>query len=240
MRRTARLLTLVFALFAADNQAVHAQSRESHWGVSGSLVPHWVFPDPLANAWDLETNIVGSEFRIGIVHGSDRGGDVGVSFVKKHVADESFVNLRETACVQVPGSGPECARGTYHITHDAGFTGVEAHVFLPFGTIAQRVQIGGTFAGGVARIDGTVDRFVEHLVINGTNVTRVTDALGPGTFKETMQDIPQEWSVTPIGRAELSVAVLVRPGLKIRASGGINFPGFHVIGFYAHYLFGAR
>ena len=240
MRGVIGLLAIAGLLVVSDTRAVYAQGHESHWGVSASLVPHWVFPDVLANAWDLETDIVGSEFRVGVVYGSDLGGDVGVSFVKKHVADESFVNLRENACVQVPGSGPQCARGTFHITRDAGFTGVEGHVFMPFVNIRQRVQIGGTFAGGIARIDGTVDRFLEHLVVNGSNVTRVTDSLGEGTFKETMRDIPQEWSVTPIGRAELSVAVLVRPGLKLRGSAGINFPGFHMIGFYAQYLFGAQ
>jgi hypothetical protein len=240
MKRAFAVIAVASVLFPAGARTAFAQDRESHWGVSASLVPHWNFPEPLAKAWDLETDMAGSELRVGVVWGSDLGGDVGVSFVKKHVNDDSFVNLRETACVQLPDGLPQCARGAYHITRDAGFTGVEGHIFMPFSTIRQRVQIGGTFAGGIARIDGTVDRFLEHLVVSGNTTTRVTDSLGEGTFKETLQDIPQDWPIMPIGRAELTVGVLMRPGLKIRGSAGVNFPGFHFIGFYAHYLFGAQ
>jgi hypothetical protein len=240
MKRAFAIIAMASVLFAAATRSARAQDRESHWGISASFVPHWNFPDPLAKAWDLETDMAGSELRVGVVWGSDLGGDVGVSFVKKYVNDDSFVNLRETACVQLPTGPPQCARGVYHVTQDAAFTGVEGHIFMPFATIGQSVQIGGTFAGGIARIDGSVDRFLEHLVISGNNATRVTDSLGEGTFKETMQDIPQDWPVMPIGRVELSVGVLVSPGVKIRGSAGVNFPGFHFIGFYAHYLFGAK
>jgi hypothetical protein len=78
------------------------RGRERHWGVSGSLVPRWEFPGPLADVWNLETDMTGSEFRIGVVRGSDLGGDWGVSFVKKTVKDDSVVQLREQACVQLP------------------------------------------------------------------------------------------------------------------------------------------
>jgi hypothetical protein len=111
---------------------------------------------------------------------------------------------------------------------------------MPFGRIGDRVQIGGTFAGGVARIDGNAERFLEHLVIDGTTVTVATDSLGQGTFKATLQDLPQNWSVEPIGRVELGVGVLLRPGMKLRFSGGVNFPGYHVVGLHMQYLFGAR
>jgi hypothetical protein len=217
-----------------------AQSRESHWGVSASLVPRWEFPRALANVWNMETDMRGSEMRVGIVRGSDLGGDVGVSFVKKRVADDSTVFLREPACVEAPDGNSACARGPYHITRDAGMTGVEAHIFLPFATIRERVQIGATFAGGIARIDGTSDRFIEHLVVNQGVVTVVTDDEGSGPFKETLQDLPQDWDVVPIGRVELGVGFLVRPGLKLRATGGVNFPGYHRIGVHVQYLFGAQ
>jgi hypothetical protein len=240
MKRAFALVAMASVFLPAATRSACAQDRESHWGISASYVPHWSFPEPLAKAWDLETDMAGSELRVGLVWGSDRGGDVGVSFVKKYVSDDSFVNLRETACVQLPAGLPQCARGVYHITQDAGFTGVEGHIFMPFATIGQRVQIGGTFAGGVARIDGAVDRFLEHLVVSGNSATRVTDSLGEGTFKETLQDIPQDWPVMPIGRVELSVGVLMSPGVKLRGSAGVNFPGFHFIGIYAHYLFGAN
>jgi len=216
------------------------RGRESRWGISGSLVPHWEFPRALAELWDLDTDMTGSEFRIGVVRGSDLGGDWGVSFVKKVVDDASIVQLREPACVQLPGGGVECARGAYHVTRDAAFRGVEGHLFLPFATIKRRVQIGATVAGGIAEMQGTSDRFIEHLIVNGSAVTRSTEDIGPAPFKTTLQDIPQDWDVVPIGRAELAVGVLVAPGVKIRGSVGVNFPGYHHVGVYAHYLFGAR
>lgn len=214
--------------------------RVSRWGVSGSLVPRWEFPGALAEIWNLATDMTGSEFRIGIVRGSDLGGDWGVSFVKKVVHDDSVVQLREQACVQLPGGNPHCARGAYHVTRGAGFRGVEAHLFIPFATIKRRVQIGATLAGGVAEIQGTSDRFIEHLIVNGSSVTLGTENIGPVPFKETLQDLPQDWKVVPIGRAALGVGVLVTPGFKIRAEGGVNFPGFHRVSVYAQYLFGAR
>jgi hypothetical protein len=220
--------------------AASAQTRESHWGVSASLVPRWQFPQALANIWNMDTDMRGSEMRVGIVRGSDLGGDVGLSFVKKFVSDGSTVFLRQSACVEVGAGQSECARGAYHVTRDAGMTGVEAHIFMPFATIRERVQIGVTFAGGVARIDGTSDRFIEHLVVNGGNVTVVTDTAGSGPFQQSLQDLPQDWDVVPIGRVELSVGYLARPGLKLRATGGVNFPGFHRIGLHVQYLFGAR
>jgi hypothetical protein len=134
------------------------QDRESHWGASASVVPRWTLPRVLADIWEMDTDMRGSELRIGVVRGSDLGGDVGVSFVKKLVADDAVVYLRESACVEVPTGGSRCARGAYHVTRDAGMTGVEAHLRAPFATIRQRVQIGVAFAGGIARIDGMSDR----------------------------------------------------------------------------------
>lgn len=232
-------LMLFFAPAAAFAQEPDP-GRQSHWGVSGSLVPHWEFPRALADIWNLETDMTGAEFRIGVVRGSDLGGDWGVSFVRKTVSEESIVQLRESACVQMPTGGPACARGAYHVTRDAGFRGVEGHLFMPLTTIKRRVQIGATFAAGIAEMQGTSDVFIEHLVIDGTNATRNTDRLGTVPFKTTLQDLPQDWDVVPIGRVELAVAVLATPGFKIRMSGGVNFPGYHRIGVYAQYLVGAR
>jgi hypothetical protein len=232
--------TAVFSVVSVPAAVAQDASDQSHWGISGSLVPRWRFADPLADVWDLETDIKGTELRVGIVRGSDLGGDWGISYVKKTIDDNSVVQLREQACVQVPGGAVECARGPYHVTRAAGLRGVEAHLFMPFVTIKGRAQIGITVAGGIAEIRGTSDRFIEHLVVNGQTVTRRAESIGPAPFRQTLQDLPQDWSVDPIGRAELAVGFLVAPGFKIRASAGVNYPGFHWLGFHAHYLFGSR
>lgn len=236
MKRGLIVVVAAVVLLVGASTGLAQDARQSHWGISASLVPRWSFPDALADVWDLESDMTGSEFRAGVVRGSDGGGDWGVSFVKKTIDDNSVVQLREQACVQLPGGAAECARGAYHRTRGAGMRGVEAYLFMPFATI-RRTQIGVTLAGGVAQIQGTSDRFIEHLIVNGSTVTRGTDSIGAAPFKETFQELPQDWTVTPIGRVELGVGYLVAPGFKIRASAGVNFPGFHRIGFHAQYLF---
>jgi hypothetical protein len=240
MTRATVWLAIVLPLMSPHVSQAQPPANESHWGVSASVIPRWHFPRPLGDIWDIDTDMRGTELRVGIVRGSDLGGDVGFSFVKKLVDDDSVVDLRQSSCVQLPGGRVQCARGAYHVTRDAAMTGLEAHLFMPFGRIADRVQIGGTFAAGIARIDGNADRYLEHLVIDGTNVGTVTDPLGRGPFKESLKQFPQDWKVAPIGRAELSVGVVVRPGMKLRVSGGLNFPGYNLVNVHIHYLFGAQ
>jgi hypothetical protein len=44
----------------------------------------------------------------------------------------------------------------------------------------------------------------------------------------------------PLAKFELTVAGIVAPGLKVRASRGFNFPGYQVGSISLVYLFGAR
>ncbi len=134
----------------------------------------------------------------------------------------------------------QCARGAYDITRDAGFTGVEAHLFMPFTTIRQRVQIGVELAGGIAKIEGTSDRFV-RAPRNQRPVGHDGDRDSwRAAVQASLQDLPQDWPIIPIGRVALAVGVIVRPGVKLRASGGVNFPGYYYVALHAQYLFGAR
>jgi hypothetical protein len=50
----------------------------------------------------------------------------------------------------------------------------------------------------------------------------------------------EELPVVPLGRLELAVAAIVMPGLKVRASGGINYPGVATFTVGGVYLFGER
>jgi hypothetical protein len=226
---------LTLWLLAITN-TVSAQTETSRWGVGGALVPHWTFFEPLADVLDIETDMAGRELRVGIVRGSDRGGDWGVFYIRKDVNDGSTWQLHETACVQTAGDRRSCARGTYQVTRGASLEGVELYRFFPFGSIGRRVQIGATLGGGVGRVKGDADEFLEHLEVSGSAVTLVSDRLGTVQFRDTFSPL----EIMPIGRAELGVAVLAAPGLKLRLSGGVNFPGLHTIGVHVHYLFGSR
>lgn len=208
----------------------------SHWGVGGSIVPRWEFLQPIAELMDIATDAEGSEMRIGVVRGRDLGGDWGVMFIRKKVDDGSIWQLGEGACVQTTPAASVCTRGTYHLTRNAQLTGVEIYRFIPFGTIARRVQPGVTIAGGIGRLEGETDRFIEHLQVSGTGAGSLIETLGPGLFRETVRD----FEVIPIGRVEVGVGVIVAPGLKVRVSAGVSFPSVHVFSVHAHYLFGAR
>lgn len=236
MKPIVNRVVCVVGLLLAAAPAASAQDTSSHWGVSGSIIPRWSFPTMLADLINIETDMQGVEFRAGVVRGSDAGGDWGVSFVKKIVDQNSVVQHRESACVDMSGA-VQCARGAYDVTRRARMTGVEAYLFMPFAEI-KRVQIGGTFALGVARLEGTSDRYLEHLVVNGSTVTTGTMPLGEVPFRDTLRDW-RDLSPFPIGRAELGVGVLLAPGFKLRASTGVSWPGVHTLSVHAHYLFGA-
>jgi hypothetical protein len=54
---------------------------------------------------------------------------------------------------------------------------------------------------------------------------------------EAAEDLPS-FRPFPLGKVEAAVAVIVAPGLKVRASGGFNFPGKAVFRLTGVYLFG--
>jgi hypothetical protein len=45
-------------------------------------------------------------------------------------------------------------------------------------------------------------------------------------------------TITPLGRLELAAGLILAPGLKLRASGGVSFPGYHKLGITLVYLAG--
>jgi len=47
-------------------------------------------------------------------------------------------------------------------------------------------------------------------------------------------------SVVPLGKVQAAVGVLVAPGLKIRAQGGFDFPGYEKFSVAGVYLFGSK
>lgn len=209
------VLLLTLGLSSVPDEA-GAQDRRSHWGVTVGFSPRWETPELLTSRleelWDGSSiDFSGSEFRVGIVRGSELGGDAGVSFIQRPFHD---------------GSGLVEADGTSYVTRGVVLTGVEAHKFTPFGTIRERVQIGLDYGAGVGRFEGAVDATTSGGAALDVLVEDALDLWGIGIF--------------PVGRVELAVAVIAAPGLKVRAKGGINFPGVQTFSISANYLFGAR
>jgi hypothetical protein len=187
-------------------------------------VPAWEVPEPLKAFFDAESvTLKGTEFRVGFVRGSILGGDWGVSFVQKRIGDDFEVSRPRAS---------ECATcGVSFGLPDASIRGVEFHRFASFGTIKERVQIGMNFAGGIGSLKGTVQ--VTSVSRTGTIVQRVEAA-------ELFAPWGQELSIVPLAKVELAVAAIVGPDVKVRVSGGFDFPGYDRVNIAVVYFFGAR
>jgi hypothetical protein len=220
MRRT--LIVLVCLLSATQ---AFAQDK-SHWGVEVKFVPNWEVPATFRSLFEAEPVVIdGSEFRIGIIRGKDLGGDWGVSYVKRKIDDGSRIGGLESDCQ--PGFG--CFNfGDEYVYHDAEMVGVFVHKFTPFATIKRRLQIGLVYGGGIASFKGTAT----HTEFGATNN-------GQGNLVETV-DAKETFVIEqmPLGDVEIAVAGIVAPGLKVRASGGISFPGKHTFAITINYLIG--
>jgi hypothetical protein len=209
-----------------------AQDR-SYWGVGVSFVPAWTAtPRVQAFLIDGDGTLQGSEFSVGMVRGSTRGGDWGVSFVRKPFKEGMTFVESSSDCF----TPTQCFGFTQtQVFHDSYVNGFEAHGSFSFVTIKNLVQVGMNVGGGVGRVRGTVEETYEFT----------------STHPQTGQPLPPERDVTvrpadevlyklmPLFKLEAQGAVILTPALKVKVAGGLNLPGtsFRVS---AVYLIGAR
>ena len=224
---------LVFLCFSAP--AAAQGTGGSHWGVSGAWAPRWESIDRLTEkTMDWIGPIEGREFTIGIVRGSTRGGEWGVSFVQKPFEDGTSMTEVEASC----DNGACFSTSTSTVMRDVQLRGVEFHWFRPFGTIANRLQIGLNLAGGIARPEGTIER---TSVTNVTFENPFTGEVFEDTFSNSFEDAADEFLYPYIAlfKIEAQAAIIVAPAFKIKVAGGVSNPGAGVwVGFTV--LFGAR
>jgi hypothetical protein len=210
--------------------AAQAQARRTYWGVTAGIAPAWETPTQFKtffNADDLTFS--GSDLSIGFVRGAILEGDWGVSFVRRKVSDNATVSRAQAT--------PLCANcGAFFTMSGVSMSAVEIHRFAPFGTIKQRVQIGLLASVGVASLDGTVRDQVVFTPRAGVIQSITSDVKASTLFAPAGHDL----SVVPTGKLELAVAGIIGPDLKIRASGGINFPGYEKFSLSVIYLIKAR
>jgi hypothetical protein len=156
-----------------------------------------------------------------------------VSFVRKRFK-HSVVTAQDTDCFYVAAQNTcvEVPYGTSHSLEASTVTGVEYQSFRPFTTIKNRAQIGLTWGAGVGKVEGTA-KGLQFSADGTTPDARPTKDIFPVVVGYPLP-------VTPIVRAELSAAVLVAPRLKVRASGGFNFPGYELFNLSVVYFFGPR
>ena len=240
MRRRILLLHALMLLIPTVGRA----QDPSHWGIVGSITPgqSWHVISPLAeHVFDHSgtADLSGTDFSIGIARGRMLGGDWGVSFVRRNINDDSRFESETTfsRCV-----ADVCTETTdideLYLTQGVTYTGVEVHKFVPFVTIGDRMQIGMNFAGGVGKFGGELEKHdfdTDFAFVNGQFVPIRTETITTEEMDEFVSFKP-----FPLGKVEVAVAGILAPGLKIRASGGFNFPGYSVFRITGVYLFGAN
>jgi len=239
MRKAVRPLALVVMISASVSiPRVAAAQDGSHWGVAASFTPKWTVPDRLKVVFDAdEVDLESSDFTIGVARGRQTGGDWSVSFVRKAFKDGSSISDIGVDCGAFVNG---CfANGESLTTQNVRLNGVLAVKFIPFVTIHRRVQIGITLGGGVGTLSGTLDRRVVFADYRFDGSGQPS-----GVQEETHETVDAKelfpFSPVPLGVVQISGGVMVAPGLKIRATGGLDFPGSSKFTIYGVYLIGAK
>lgn len=202
----------VTVLLAVTPATGGAQTLRQRWGVTMSFAPQWKVPDYQARFLNADTvDLSGTDVRVGVTRGRLFGGDFGVSFVRRTIAD------REAAVVKDDG--------TILSTRADTLVGVAIQGFKPFATIRQHAQIGLSFGAGVGRYRG--------IVVQRRPGLPATEVEAPALF--SFESGPVQ--VTPLGTLELTGTAIVGTHVKIRASGGVSFPGQQVLNIGLTYFF---
>ena len=241
-----KLLIWSVLAFAVSGGTARAQDA-TRWGVAGTFVPTWTIADQLSDlliavdrdAQSSSVDIQGSEFRIGVARGRELGGDWTLSLVRKRFDRTSRVaEMNRFEWFDGRRTIVESYGFDYQL-EDVTLTGIEYQRFRPFVTIKERAQIGMIYGGGVGWLGGEA-RGVEF----DPNGTRAVERPADGLFSEGEVGLFSVMDYTlkpvPLAKLELAVAGLIVPGLKVRASGGFNFPGYEVGSISVVYLFGSR
>ena len=218
-----RVATWTLIAVLASCAPALAQVQRTYWGVDAGITPKWKVPTTFKPLFDADALVVtGSSFEIGFVRGSIRGGDWGVSYVRKSIRDTTTVSRLDTSCVGC---------GVFFTSPDARMSGVEVRRFASFGTIKERVQIGMNLAVGVAQIKGTV----RSMAVTGTGTT-IEEVDAKTLFQPCGTDI----KVVPLGKLEFAVAGILGPDVKVRGSGGFDSLGYSTFSIAVVYFVGAR
>lgn len=239
--RAILILIIALILNAAIPATAAAQAQDpgkaSHWGVRFTFTPSWEitsqFRDLLFDD-DTEGTISGSnEVTIGFVRGSTRGGDWGVSYVRKPWDDGSGPIERNQQCV-TPTNCATVIEST--LTQGVYLDGFEVHWTPTFVTIKNHLQIGLNVAGGIGFMKGDVviTETGEEFEFRPGGPVRV-----PVNRSETVLAKDELLEFFPLFKLEGAVSYIVVPGLKARFAAGANLPGYSWnIG--AVYLIGAK
>lgn len=236
-------MAFALVLFVGLGFAASASAQdESSWGVQVSVGPQWQVLPQVEKLLQTHIDLTGQEVRVGIVHGRSLGGDWGVSYVHNKIADTSVIQTGGGLCDGYPiAQYYKCYdTGTSYRLHGVSFDGLEAHKYLPFVTIAERVQVGANLAGGISWIKGSAEKKVVSVRTVNEMPTRLYLVPVETVSSVIAADVIKEKggpSIIPSVRAEAVIAVIVTRGLKLKASAGIGALGYSKFNLSATYLF---
>jgi hypothetical protein len=241
VRRVFWAVGLVVVMLGTATPA-RAQSSESRWGVNVSFTPSWKANDGLGSSlqWAPEGLIhEGTELTLGVAKGRTLGGDWGVSYVRKPIKDQTIVETNTASFCPNPTTCQTLTDEFRQDLKDVVVDGVEAHFFIPFATISNRLQLGVNVGGGVGFSSGTVTQTF-------TTTTTTTTSGQPPVVKTEVSSSDEDAAGDVIGstvalvKAEFQAAVILAPGLKLKVAAGLNAPSTFAARFGFTYLFGAR
>lgn len=212
MKSLRTLSFLCLALLGIGSTASAQEPGEpEHWGVQIAVAP-WHAGEKFRGLMDAkDLDLTGRSVRVGLTRGQMRGDEWGVTFVRRSITEGSRL-------VDYIGR-------SYSFDDSVRMTGVMGEQFKSFGTIADRVQIGALIGGGLARVEGLV---------------WPTAGGEPRAAREVLTMFAHETHFQLLARAEIGVAALVAPGVKVRVSGGFDWPGTTVVTITGLYFFGGR
>ncbi len=215
--------------------------ESSQWGLIVSVTPQWKIPSYLASVITQQggvVNVTGSQFTIGVVHGRSESGDWGVSFVREPVKNGSTGDNNNQDCGTAP---PACFdTSTAVVTQSVMMTGVEIHKFIAFGLIHGRVQIGFTFAGGIAKISGNFLETKHTISVTFNPQTQQRNVTPVTTVSTTAVADELGFSTVPMMQLGPVVTVIITPALKVYWDAGEMIPGNTFFELRAAYFIGAR
>jgi len=201
------LRVLAVTLFALVVTPTICAAQDSFWGVSASFTPTWKTPDNF--------KVV---FRADSVDLSGSEFRVGIVRGRTPGGDWGISFVRKSL---KSGGVVDGEEGRYVLGDDVMLTGGTLERFGVFGTIKDRVQIGILMGIGAAQIKGTATR-------NNTTAVPAAEALRP---------LNLDIKFSPLARLELGVAIIVAEGFKVRASGGLTYPGYTTFSVGGIFLF---
>ena len=237
VRRVFLVVCPAIVMLGATTPA-YAQS-ESRWGLNVSFTPTWKANDGLGSSlqWAPDGLIhEGNEITIGVARGRTLGGDWGVSYVRKPIKDQTFTETQTDSFCPTPTNCVTLTTEVHEELRDIVVDGVEAHFFIPFSTISNRLQLGVNVGGGVGFSSG---------MVTATDTQTMTTTNPPSTTTEVFT-FEEEASGEVIGstvvllKAEFQAAVILAPGFKLKIAAGLNAPSAFAVRFGVTYLFGAR